>query len=73
MEKFKSRKFWMAIISALLIVANEGLGWNIPAETVMSFAAVVLGYLFSQGYVDGKQVEGNHVILYDEIYDDLED
>ncbi len=73
MDKLKSRKFWMAVISAALIIMNEGLGWKIPAETVMAFAAVVLGYLFSQGYVDGKQVEGDHLNTYEVSYDDLDD
>jgi uncharacterized membrane protein len=69
MEKFKSRKFWMAVVSAILIVLNEGLDWNIPAETVLSFVAVVLGYLFSQGYVDGKREEGTTY----EYFDDCDD
>ena len=55
MEKFKSRKFWMAVVSAVLIILNEGLGWNIPSETVLQFAAVVLGYVFAEAYVDGHR------------------
>lgn len=54
MEKLKSRKFWMAVVSAVLIVLNEGLGWGIPEETVMPFAALVLGWIFAEAYVDGK-------------------
>ena len=70
MDKLKSRKLWMAIISGVLIVLNEGLGWNIPAETVMAFAAVVLGYLFAQGYVDGKLVEGDIYEISDYEFDE---
>ena len=55
MEKFKSRKFWMAVVSAVLIVLNEGLGWNVPSETILSFAAVVLGWIFAEAYVDGHK------------------
>jgi len=73
MEKLKSRKLWMAIISGLLIIMNEGLGWNIPSETVLSFAAVVLGYLLSQGYVDGKLVEGDIYEIHDDWSDCIDD
>ncbi len=54
MDKFKSRKFWAAMITGVLIVLNDGLGWNVPAETVTQFAAVVLGWVFAEAYVDGK-------------------
>ena len=55
MEKLKSRKLWMAIVSALLMVANQGLDLKIPTESVLSIAGVVMAYIFGQSYVDGKQ------------------
>ena len=70
MERLKSRKLWMAIVSAVLIILNEGLGWNIPSETVMSFTAVVLGYLLGQSYVDGHQ---DHYEIYEHDISDVED
>ena len=70
MDKLKSRKLWMAIISGALIIMNEGLGWKIPAETVMAFAAVVLSYIFAQGYVDGKLVEGDIYEISDYEFDE---
>ncbi len=54
MDKFKSRKFWMAIITAVLLVLTEGLGWDIQTETVISFVSVVLGWIFAEAYVDSK-------------------
>lgn len=57
MNKFKSRKFLMSLVAAGLIVANEGLGLNLPTEAVMTIAAVVVGYVASEAYVDGKRVE----------------
>jgi hypothetical protein len=30
MNKIKSRKFWMAVVGALLVVLNDGLGLNLP-------------------------------------------
>lgn len=54
LDKLKSRKFLMAVVSAALIICNEGLGLDLPAETIMSFAAVVIGWILVEGYVDAK-------------------
>jgi uncharacterized membrane protein len=55
-SKLKSRKFWMGVISAVLVLMNEALGWDIPAETVMSFASIVIAFILGEAYVDGKRV-----------------
>lgn len=57
MERFKSRKLWMVIVTGVLLILNEGLGWNVPSDTVLPFVALVLSYIFGQSYVDGKQME----------------
>jgi uncharacterized membrane protein len=54
-EKMKSRKFLMASVSAALVIANQGLGVQLPAETVTSFAGIVISYLLGQSYVDSKK------------------
>lgn len=54
MEKLKSRKFWMSIITALIIICNEGLDFGLPKEAIFSITGVVMTYLVSQGYVDAK-------------------
>ena len=71
MEKLKSRKFWMAIATAILLVLREGLGWDIPTDTVMGFVAVVLGWIFAEAYVDGKHAECDKYEVYDFEIDDL--
>ncbi len=54
-EKFKSRKFWLATVSGILVILNEGLDLGIDQQTVMSFAALVLGWIFAEAYVDGHK------------------
>lgn len=56
-EKFKSRKFWMAVIGALLMIANEGLDLELDSNTIMAFAGIVISYILGQGYVDGQQAK----------------
>lgn len=51
-QKLTSRKFWTAVVSAALVIANEGLGLNIPQDVVLPFALLILGYIFSEAAVD---------------------
>ena len=51
MERLKSRKFWMALLGAILPVLNEQLGLKIPVESVL----VVIAYILGQSYVDAKR------------------
>ncbi len=55
MGKLKSRKFWMALVSGLLVVFNKGLDFNIPDNTIMAFAGIAISYIFGQGWVDGQE------------------
>lgn len=57
MRKFKSRKFWMAVISALLVILNEGLDLGIDEQTVLAFAGIIMSFIFGEAYVDGKRAE----------------
>lgn len=58
-EKLKSRKFWFAFLGALLPVVAQYLTDAVPlAEALQLSAAVIVSYIFGQGYVDGKALEG---------------
>jgi len=52
MNKIKSRKFWMAVVGALLVVLNDGLGLNLPTESIKTVAEVIIAYIIGQGAVD---------------------
>lgn len=66
MNKMKSRKFWMAVVTGILIVLNDGLNIGIDQETVLAFAAIVVGYIFGESAVDAvrakkdKKEPGDH-------------
>jgi len=51
-SKFRSRKFWMAVVAGLLVVCNEGLGLDLPTEAIMTVAAVVIAYILGEAAVD---------------------
>lgn len=55
MSKLKSRKFWMAVVSAVLVVLNEGLDLGISSETVLTFAGLVATFILGESVIDAKR------------------
>ncbi|MDX1542187.1 MAG: hypothetical protein R3349_12360 [Geminicoccaceae bacterium] len=47
----RSSEFWMSLVAALTMVANEGFGLDLPTESVMSLAAVTISYIFGRTVV----------------------
>lgn len=56
-SKFLSRKFLMAIISAALVIANDGLELGLDQNTIVAFGSIVVGWIVSEAVVDvsGKE------------------
>jgi uncharacterized membrane protein len=59
MSKLKSRKFWMAVVTGLLIVLNDGLGLELPTEAIMTVAGVVIAYILGESGVDIARMKQN--------------
>ena len=54
-DKLKSRKFWFAFLGALLPVVAQAMTEDIAmADALQMSAAIVVSYIFGQGYVDGQ-------------------
>ena len=59
-DKLKSRKFWMAFLGALLPIVAQYLTNEVAlGDALQLSAAIVVSYIFGQGYVDGKALEGS--------------
>jgi len=55
MDRLRSRKFWLALLGALLpIVAALLTGEVDPEVAVKSGSAVLASYILGQGYVDAQ-------------------
>jgi len=52
MNKLKSRKLWVAVISAALLALAGQLG--VDAEHAQYLLATAIAYILGQSYVDGK-------------------
>ena len=58
-DKLKSRKFWFALLGAVLPILAQYFSSEVElSEALQLSAGIVAAYLFGQGYVDGKAVEG---------------
>jgi len=56
-EKLKSRKFWFAFLGALLPVVAQYLTDEVSmAESLQISGAIVISYIFGQGWVDSRAV-----------------
>jgi len=58
-QKLTSRKFWVSVATALFIVLNEGLGFNIDSELYWKLVALALGYIFGEAAVDIARARAN--------------
>lgn len=51
-QKLTSRKFWVAVASALFIIFSEGLDLNIDKDLYWKIVSLALGYIFGEAAVD---------------------
>ena len=52
MEKLKSRKFILAVVGAMIVIANDGLGLGLEAETITRFVELIMTGIGSLMAVD---------------------
>ena len=58
-SKLRSRKFWFALLGALLPIVSQALTEEVQlAEALRLSTGVAVAYIFGQGYVDGKAASG---------------
>ena len=54
LQRLKSRKFLMALASAIFIILNEGLEMGVPVDVYGWIVGVVVAWILSESYIDGK-------------------
>ncbi len=54
LQRLKSRKFLVAVATILLIICNEMIGLNIPADSYWAIILPVIAYILGEAYTDGK-------------------
>jgi hypothetical protein len=58
MNKLLSRKFLLSVGAIISVVVSASQGAVQWSAAIPSIAAIVVGYCVSQGWVDGKALEG---------------
>ncbi|MBE3586584.1 MAG: hypothetical protein IMW94_10630 [Thermoanaerobacter sp.] len=51
-QKLTSRKFWVAVASAVFIVLSEGLDLKADKDLYWKLVTLALGYIFGEAIVD---------------------
>lgn len=51
-SKWLSRKFLMAVATAAFVVLQDGMGLNLPKETIMSVVGVVIAWICGESVID---------------------
>jgi len=55
--KFKDPKFWLALLSAILVAINEAFGWNLPIEIILTVISFILSILFGKDFIQAKKAK----------------
>ena len=50
-----SRKFWIAVITALTMILSNTLGLELDPETIVAIILPVVAYILGESYIDAKQ------------------
>tara|TARA_R100000234_G_scaffold101727_1_gene70852 strand:+ start:1148 stop:1408 length:261 start_codon:yes stop_codon:yes gene_type:complete len=59
-DKLKSRKFWFALLGAILPLVAQVLTEEVALAEALQLSVGILGaYIFGQAYVDGNAVAGS--------------
>jgi len=51
-ERLKSRKFWLAIVSAIVVFGNRAFDWGLDEQEVLTIVGSLLSYVLVEGTAD---------------------
>lgn len=52
MQALKSRKLWLAVVSALVVFCNSMFGWGITDDQIWQILTPILGFITVEGTAD---------------------
>jgi len=58
-QKLSSRKFWVAVATAIFIILSDGLELNVDQDLYWKIITLALGYIFGESAVDIARAKGN--------------
>mgnify|MGYP001576093935 CR=1 FL=1 len=54
-NRLKSRKFWVAVITPLVIIFTRVVGLELDNNAIVSISGVVSAYILGEAYVDSRR------------------
>jgi len=51
-ERLKSRKFWLAVVSALVVFGNKAFDWGLDEKEVLTIVGSLLSFVLVEGAAD---------------------
>ena len=54
-NKLKSRKFWLTILGAALVVLNETFDLGLSPESQATIVAILISFILGESHVDAKR------------------
>lgn len=54
-NKLKSRKFWIAVMGAMMLILTDGLGMDINKEVILGAMGVLISYILGESYIDSRK------------------
>lgn len=55
--RLKSRKFWLGVMTPLVIIFTKVLGLELSDTAITAIAGVVSAYILGEAYVDSRNIK----------------
>ncbi len=55
--RLRSRKFWLAVITPLVIIVTRALGLELEQDAIVAISAVISAYILGEAYVDSRKIK----------------
>jgi uncharacterized membrane protein len=49
---FRRSRFWVAVVSAVLIILVDGLGVKLPKDALITAASIIISYILGESAAD---------------------
>ncbi|MCY0882075.1 MAG: hypothetical protein OWS74_08775, partial [Firmicutes bacterium] len=59
-KAIRTRRFWLAVVYAVLIILTKGMNYSLPTSEIMALAAIVLSLILGDVYVESQQLHYQH-------------